>query len=76
MSLFYNNKVKVNLLHHSQSDLGPDVLEEEDPLLVLVVHLPDEGAAVQVPPVRPEAVLVVAEGVIPTRTDASNFRKY
>mgnify|MGYP001462276215 FL=1 len=41
-------------------NLIPDVLQEEEALLVLVVHLPDEGAAVLVPPVGPEAVLVVA----------------
>ena len=58
-------------LHH----LIRDVLEEEDALLVLVVHLPDEGAAVLVPPVGPEAVLVVAEAIIPSRTDGANFRE-
>ena len=49
----------LSLLH-----LIPDVLQEEEALLVLVVHLPDEGAAVLVPPVGPEAVLVVAEAII------------
>ena len=52
-----------------------DILQEEDALLVLVVHLPDEGAAVLVPPVGPEAVFVVAESVIPSGTDGSNFRE-
>ena len=58
----------LSLLH-----LIPDVLQEEEALLVLVVHLPDEGAAVLVPPVGPEAVLVVAEAVIPAGTDGANF---
>ena len=53
--------------------LIPNVLQEEEALLVLVVHLPDEGAAVLVPPVGPEAVLVVAEAVIPAGTDGANF---
>ena len=53
--------------------LVPDVLQEEETLLVLVVHLPDEGAAVLVPPVGSEAVLVVAEAVIPAGSDRANF---
>ena len=38
----------LSLLH-----LIRNVLQEEDALLVLVVHLPDEGAAVLVPTVGP-----------------------
>ena len=60
----------LSLLH-----LIRDVLQEEDALLVLVVHLPDEGAAVLVPPVGPEAVLVVAEAIIPSGTDGAYFRE-
>ena len=52
----------------------PDVLQEEEALLVLVVQLP-EGGAVLVHPVGPEAVLVVAEAVIPAGTDAAHFRE-
>ena len=54
--------------------LIPDVLQEEDALLVLVVQLP-EGGAVLVHPVGSEAVLVVAEAVIPAGTDAVHFRE-
>ena len=51
------------------------ILQEEDALLVLVVHLANQGAAVLVHPVGPEAVLVVAEAVIPTGADAADFRE-
>ena len=54
--------------------LIPDVLQEEDALLVLVVQLP-EGGAVLVHPVGSEAVLVIAEAVIPARTNAAHFRE-
>ena len=50
----------------------PDVLQEEEALLVLVVQLP-AGGAVLVHPVGPEAVLVVAEAVIPAGTDGAKF---
>ena len=56
-------------LHH----LVRNVLQEEDALLVLVVHLADQGAAVLVHPVGPEAVLIVTEAVIPAGADTVDF---
>ena len=74
MSLFYNHTQLFTYNNNSLYHLIPDVLQEEDALLVLVVQLP-EGGAVLVHPVGSEAVLIVAEAVIPAGTDAVHFRE-